>query len=277
MGSGRSGALPGGPSFYTLYGPHGPATGICGGVIARGAQGQFPDRFCVKTRCRFATHVSRSHLGALKTVAYYVRENDSHAYTEVCLPAEAAALATKDLLESSNNVGGWKAIIRQLVDQLAAGELGPREEAARAAGLAEFASRVLQTPYATTPMRATHRRDAEDSDDESDINEGAGGAEPDALQRLEDSVGLLRGELGVCPVTASYLTVHGGVGQLGEGVLSLQHEVLALSKGLAQSALDLEGAREESRRSRAAVADLDREVHELRRMSPSSREFVALT
>jgi hypothetical protein len=37
--------------------------------------------------------------------AYYVRENDSHGYTKVCLPAEAAALATKELLESSNNVG----------------------------------------------------------------------------------------------------------------------------------------------------------------------------
>ncbi len=102
--------------------------------------------------------------------AYYVRENDSHGYTEVCLPAEAAALATKDLLESSNNVGGWKAIIRQLVDQSAAGEVEPQEEAARAACLAEFANRVLKTPFATTPMRATRRRGAYDSDDNNRLS-----------------------------------------------------------------------------------------------------------
>jgi hypothetical protein len=50
-------------------------------------------------------------------------------------------------------MGGWKAIIRQLVDQLAAGEVAPEEEKARGAGLTEFANQVLQTPYATTPMR----------------------------------------------------------------------------------------------------------------------------
>ncbi len=53
-------------------------------------------------------------------------------------------------------------------------------------------------------------------------------------------------------------------------MLSLQQEVLALSKGLAQSASDLEGAREESHRSRVAVAALEREVHELRRMGPGT-------
>ncbi len=68
----------------------------------------------------------------------------------------AAALAQEDLLESSNNVGGWKAIIRLLVNQLATGEVGPCEEAARAAGLVEFAGRVLKTPFATTPMRHVH-------------------------------------------------------------------------------------------------------------------------
>jgi hypothetical protein len=166
-------------------------TGIFGGIIARGAQGQFPDRFCLKTRCKFASHASRSHLGVLELGAYYVRENDSHGYTEVCLPAEAAALATKELLESSNNVGGWKAIIRQLVDQSAAGEVEPQEEAARAAGLAEFANRVLKTPFATTPMRATRRRGAYDSDDDDEAVGVAVGADSDALQHLEDSVGLL--------------------------------------------------------------------------------------
>ena len=45
-----------------LYGPHNPGTRICGGVIARGAQGQFPDRFCLKTECRFTTHATKSYL-----------------------------------------------------------------------------------------------------------------------------------------------------------------------------------------------------------------------
>jgi hypothetical protein len=34
---------------HGLYGPHGSGTGICGGIVSRGAQGQFPDRFCLKT------------------------------------------------------------------------------------------------------------------------------------------------------------------------------------------------------------------------------------
>ena len=45
-----------------LYGPHNPGSRICGGVIARGAQGQFPDRFCLKTDCRFTTHTTKSYL-----------------------------------------------------------------------------------------------------------------------------------------------------------------------------------------------------------------------
>jgi hypothetical protein len=123
--------------------------------MAWGSQGQFPDWFCLKTRCTFSSHATKSHLGKLAVGAYYVKEHDSHGYTEVCLPAEAAALAPEGLLESSNNVGGWKAIIRQLVDQLAVGEVAPDKEEARGAGLTEFANRVLKTPYATTPMCPT--------------------------------------------------------------------------------------------------------------------------
>ena len=33
---------------HGLYGPHGSGTGICGGIVARRAQGQFLDRFCLK-------------------------------------------------------------------------------------------------------------------------------------------------------------------------------------------------------------------------------------
>ena len=46
----------------SLYGPHNPGTRICGGVIARGAQGQFPNRFCLKTECHFTMHATKSFL-----------------------------------------------------------------------------------------------------------------------------------------------------------------------------------------------------------------------
>jgi hypothetical protein len=114
---------------------------------------------------------------------------------------------------------GWKAIIRQLIDQLAAGEVAPAEAAAMGAGLSEFADRVLKTPYAITPMRAS-RRKVRMSDDDSDGGGSEGGGfdgpdpvvGPSILQRLGDSIGLLRGELGVCAQGARYLTLHGGVG-----------------------------------------------------------------
>jgi len=93
-------------------------------------------------------------LGRLHPGAYYVKENDAHAYSELCLTAEAAALAPGGFLSSRNNMPGWKAIFRQLGDQAAAGEVGSEEEvAAQAVGLVGFAERVLKTPYAVTPLR----------------------------------------------------------------------------------------------------------------------------
>ena len=100
---------------------------------------------------------------------------------------------------------GWNAIIRQLIDQLAAGEVAPAEAAAMGAGLSEFAGRVLRTPYAITPMRASRRQvrmSVDDSDDGASEGGGVDGSGsdvgPSTLQRLEDSIGLLRRELGVC-------------------------------------------------------------------------------
>jgi hypothetical protein len=200
-----------------LYGPHGPDTQICRGIIARGLQGQFPDRFCLKTACRFTTHTSKSNLGQMTPGAYYVRENNAYAYAEICLSPEAAALAPSGLLASHNTTVGWKAIIRQLEDQLAPGVENPEEVAAQAEGLAGFAERALKTPYATTPMLANRRLAHLDVEDE----EGSllfmdAGEEWGLRQRLEDSVGLLQGELGVCAPNARYITLHGGVGALGD-------------------------------------------------------------
>jgi hypothetical protein len=99
------------PVGQLLYGPHGPGTRICGGIIARGLQAQFPDCFCLKTGCRFTTHVYKSNLGRMPPGAYYIRESDAYAYSELRLSPEAAALVPAGLLTSRNNTMGWKAII----------------------------------------------------------------------------------------------------------------------------------------------------------------------
>jgi len=96
---------------HGLYGPHGSGTGICGGIVARGAQGQFPDRFCLKTRCRFSSHSSKNYRPKLEQGAYYVKESDSHGYCKLFLSSEAAKLAPEGLLEGHNSVPCWKAII----------------------------------------------------------------------------------------------------------------------------------------------------------------------
>ena len=56
---------------HGLYGPHGSRTGICGGILAPGAQGQFPDRFCLKTRCGFASHSSKNYLSKLEQEGFF--------------------------------------------------------------------------------------------------------------------------------------------------------------------------------------------------------------
>ncbi len=154
---GNFGVATRGVAVHGLYGPHGLSTGICGGVIARGTQGHFPDHFCLKTPCRFSSHAAKSYLGRLVEGAYYVKENEAHWYAELRLSPEAASLAPGGLLESRNNVGGWKAIIRQLEDQWMAGEVESAVVVAQGAGLTGFAERFLKTPYATTPMRSGRR------------------------------------------------------------------------------------------------------------------------
>ena len=142
---------------------------LCGGTIARGLQGQFPDRFCLKRGCRFSTHAAKSSLGRLVPGAYYVKENNAYGYSELCLTATGAALAPEGLLASRNTMATWKAIIRQLEDQSAAGEVRPEDVAAQAMGLAGFAERVLKTSYAVTPLCSTCCRVRMDEDEDEVI------------------------------------------------------------------------------------------------------------
>ena len=123
------------------------------------AQGQFPDHFCLKTECHFMMHATKSFLHKMVAGGYYVKQNDTHGFSELCLSPEAAALAPEGLLQSPNSVVAWKAIILQLEDQLLEGTKEPDVVANP-----EFALQVLKTPYATTPMRSYHRKFSEEED-----------------------------------------------------------------------------------------------------------------
>jgi hypothetical protein len=74
-------------------------------------------------------------------------------------------------------------------------------------------------------MRAVHCHAQSELDDDKVEVVGevrAGSVDSDALQCLEDSVGHLRGELGVCAEDARYLTLHGSIGALGEDLAHMQ-------------------------------------------------------
>ena len=96
---------------------------------------------------------------------------------------------------------------------------------------------MLQTPFAPTPMRPSRRRQHDALEDDGEDDEKGGGNRNNAgiltlLQRLEDSIGHMRGKLGVWSSDARYLTLHGGLVTLGEEHTSLHQDVLALTDEL---------------------------------------------
>jgi len=225
----------------------------------------YPDRFCLKRECRFTSHAAKSNLGRLHPGAYYVKENDAHTYSELCLMAGAVALAPGWLLSSRNNMSGWKAIFRQLEDQVAAGKVGSEEEVtAEAVGLAGFAERVLKTPYAVMPLRRTRRRvctNGDDEEDDLDPQESTNvGGVTDLLQWLEDSVAHLRGELGIQPPESRYITLHGGVGALGDDFVQLYEDYKLLAHGLSATAVHIKDAKAEAATARTEAAALAAEL-----------------
>jgi hypothetical protein len=116
-----------------------------------------------------------------------VKESDSHGYCKLFLSSEAAKLAPEGLLEGHNNVPCWKAIIRQLEDQLAAGPLTEQAAADQAEGLLGFADRMLKTPFAPTPMRPSRRRQHDLLEDGKDAEDGGGRGNNDDGQKRRRS------------------------------------------------------------------------------------------
>jgi hypothetical protein len=61
----------------------------------------------------------------------------------------------------------------------------------------------------------------EDEEEEAAASTMKSGLAMELLQRLKDSVGYLRGELGVCPPDARYIILHRGMGALGNDFVCL--------------------------------------------------------
>jgi hypothetical protein len=169
------------------------------------------------------------------------------------LSPEAAALAPEGLLQAPNTAAAWKAIIRQLEDQLSEGATAPEVVVEQAAGLAEFALRVLKTPYATTPMRSRHRTLSEEED--GPAMKGEPGT-LEILQRLEDGMASLRGEIGIWAPAARYITLHGGVGELGSTVNALQQDVIGVAQGVSTASAQAVDAWDEACQVQAAITAL---------------------
>jgi hypothetical protein len=180
---------------HTLYGPHNPGTQIYGGgLLLEGPRDSSPTGSASRPSAFFTMYTTKSNLPRMVKGGYYVKENDTHGYSKLCLLPEAVALAPEGLLQTPNSVTAWKAIIRQLEDQLTEGAMEPGGVAMQATGLAEFALRVQQTPYAATPMQA--RRCAHSKEGDKTASKGDEGT-LERPQRLEDSIDSLWGEIGV--------------------------------------------------------------------------------
>ena len=137
-----------------------------------------------------------------------------------------------------------------------------------ALGLAGFAERVLKTPYTATPLRGARRRirmygDNDEGDLDSQESTNDGGV-TDLLQRLEDSVAHLRGELGIQPPESRYITLHGGVGALGDDLVQLYDEYKLLAQGLSASAAHIKDAKAEAATAKTEAAALAAELGQWR-------------
>ncbi len=72
------------------------------------------------------------------------------------------------------------------------------------------------------------------------------GEERALLQHLEDSVGLLQGELGICTPNARYITLHGEVGALGNDYIRIHNDLKLLAQRFSAAALQVKDAKDEA-------------------------------
>jgi hypothetical protein len=90
----------------------------------------------------------------------------------------------------------------------------------------------------------------------------AGGVHP--LQCLENSISHLHREIGVWVLDARYLTLHGGMGALGEDYVWLQQELATLGSGLLMAALRMEGAWDTARQAKTLATALGDKIDKFR-------------
>ena len=78
----------------------------------------------------------------------------------------------------------------------------------------------------------------------------------------------LRGEIGIWAPAARYITLHGGVGELGSTVNALQQDVIGVAQGVSTASAQAVDARDEARLVQAAVTalsgDASRVISDLR-------------
>ena len=96
------------------------------------------------------------------------------------------------------------------------------------------------------------------------------------LQRLEDSIGHMRGELGVWSSGARYLTLHGGMVTLGDDHTSLHQDVLSLAEKLKTAEERVDDSRAEVHQVRMAAASLGRDMARLAQARGAGGEVDAL-
>jgi hypothetical protein len=84
------------------------------------------------------------------------------------------------------------------------------------------------------------------------------------IQQLENSVAHLRGELGIHPPESRYITLHGGVGALGNDYIRLYKDYMMLAQGLSVAVVHVNDAKAEAVATRLEAGALAVELGQLR-------------
>ena len=85
----------------------------------------------------------------------------------------------------------------------------------------------------------------------------------DLLQQLKDSVAHLRGKLGIHPPESQYITLHGGVGALGNNYVRLYKDYKMLAQGLSATVVHVKNAKAAAVAARSEAGALAVELGQL--------------